>query len=271
MTTARDDGDHLLLTGRWGSLAATPLGGTVTSWRPRGVPRLFTSRAARPALGEMWHGGVPLCTPWFGQAAGAGWRVPWSHGLASRVRWDVTGAEGDDEGARLTMTTTGAATAGLPGADRYPADLTYLLDVRADARRLELRLTIGSPTEDTAVDAVFHPYFSADATAEEVHGLDGVAFHDYADDSDGVQAGPVRAAGPINRVYVGAPPVRLARSGLRLDGDGCDTVVVWNPGPSSGQVPGDEWGSFACVEYGALGVAIPAGGTHEVTLRVTAS
>jgi glucose-6-phosphate 1-epimerase len=102
--TTPDDTDLLLLDGDWGSLGVTRLGATVSSWRPRGVERLFTAGDATPALGRMWQGGIPVCAPWFGQAVGQGWAVPWSHGLVSRVRWDVVGVSDAAHEARVSLT-----------------------------------------------------------------------------------------------------------------------------------------------------------------------
>jgi glucose-6-phosphate 1-epimerase len=267
--TTPDDTDLLLLDGDWGSLGVTRLGATVSSWRPRGVERLFTAGDATPALGRMWQGGIPVCAPWFGQAVGQGWAVPWSHGLVSRVRWDVVGVSDAAHEARVSLTTDAAATAHLPGADRFPLDLRYRLDIAADDRSLTMALTVASPTADAVIDAVFHPYLAADARGEAAEGLEGVAFHDYATGADGVDRSPVPLAGPIDRVYAGARPVVLPGAELRMDARGADTVVVWNPGPGTSKVPADEWADFACVEYGALARPIPAGGELAIALTLT--
>ncbi len=267
MTTPIDP-DLISLTGPWGSLAVNRRGATVSSWRPGGVERLFTSRDADPAQGRMWHGGIPLCAPWFGQGIAQGWAVPFSHGLVSRTRWDVVDFSEDASGAQVTLTTDATATAHLQGSERFPRDLSYRLDVTADADALTLALMIASPTADAVVDAVFHPYLATDAREETIDTLAGIAFHDYATGSDGVDADPVSAAGPVDRVYADARPVRLPHAGLLLDGAGADTMVVWNPGPGGSQVA-DEWARFVCVEYGVLARPIPAGGMLSVALALT--
>lgn len=244
----------------------------MSSWQPGGVERLFTSRDADLTQGRMWHGGIPLCTPWFGQAVGSGWTVPWGHGLVSRTRWEVVDSFADATGARVALRTDATATAHLQGTERFPRDLSYRLDVTADEKALTLTLTIASPTADAVVDAVFHPYFATDAREETIDSLAGIPFHDYATGTDGVDAAPVPAAGPVDRVYAGARSVTLPHAGLLLDGAGADTVVLWNPGPGSPKVPDEEWAGFVCVEYGALGRRIPAGETIEVglSLRIAA-
>ncbi len=258
--------DLISLSGAWGSLAVHRQGGTVTSWRPSGAERLFTASDADPTLGRMWQGGIPVCAPWFGQGIAQGWAVPWTHGLVSRAQWEVAELS-EDDGARVSLACDGSATAHLVGAERFPADLRYRLDVAADERSLSLALTVESPTADTVIDAVLHPYFAADAREETVTGLEGVAFHDYATGTDGVDLAPVRLEGPVDRVYAGAGPVVLP--GLRMAAEGADTVVVWNPGPGTSKVPADEWADFACVEYGALARPIPAGGALRIALTLT--
>lgn len=259
--------------GQWGRGRVTPVGGCVLSWAPEPHgEQLFVSRDAVIGAGAMWHGGIPVCAPWFGAGQGD-WEVPHGHGLVSRVPWRVGDVVRGDDAARISLTVDAADTAHLPGADRYPADLTYRLDIEM-GRHLTLSLTIGSPSTDVSVDEAFHPYLAVDATRATVSGLDGVGFRDFAGDATpDMEHGPVRLGHLLDRVYDDYAPVTLSdgRRTLRLSADGAASTVVWNPGPGGWQV-GDEWAGFACIEHGNVqnrAVTIPAGGSHTLTLTIS--
>lgn len=261
------------LSGAWGELDVHEIGGNVAGWRPGGHERLYRASNAVIGTDDMWHGGIPVCTPWFGGGRGD-WEIPFIHGLVSRVRWVPRELKVDDAGARVVLGTDGLATRGLPGADRYPADLTYDLTVAADATSLTVELTVGSPSREVTVEIALHPYLLTDVPNSTVTGLAGVAYDDFADASRAVEPGAVALGGYLDRVYAAAPRTTLTDgdTGLRLDGVGANSIIVWNPGPVNDQVPGQEWAQFACVEYGnvkAGALTIPAGGAHTLRLRLT--
>lgn len=267
-------GDGLIsLSGDWGSISVHELGATVTSWRPGGREALFTASDETPGAAPMWHGGIPVCAPWFGAGPGD-WKVPFSHGLVSRVRWKVISTASDDDRAHLTLATDAAATRDLPGANHFPSDLRYVLDIVADASRLTLGLTIVSPTRDAVVELAFHPYLLTDAPTASVAGLESVGFTDYAVSAVGSEDSPVAVGRYLDRVYEQARPTKVtSQSGsLRLAAQGASSVIVWNPGPAGTQVPDGEWERFVCVEYGCVKrnqTLIPAGGTHLLRMTIT--
>lgn len=259
------------LSGAWGRGAITEAGACVLSWAPAGVGEvLFVSRGAEVVEGQMWHGGIPVCAPWFGQGQGD-WAVPHTHGLVSRVPWRTVALEQADDAARARFAVDAADTAHLPGTARYPDDLTYRLDVTMGAS-LSLALTVESPTREISIDEAFHPYLAIDASRAVVAGLEGVGFRDFAvGGSAGSETEPVRLDRHVDRVYDAASPTVLADGGreVALSADGAASTVVWNPGP--GGSVGDEWARFACVEYGNVqgrAVTIPAGGSHTLTLKI---
>ena len=259
------------LAGRWGQGAVTEIGACVMSWAPVGFGELlFVSKSASMQVGQMWHGGIPVCAPWFGLGRGD-WQVPHGHGLVSRVVWTLDSVEEADDAARLTLSTDARATAHLPGAERYPDDLGYRLDITMGST-LELALTVSSPTRDVVVDQALHPYFRLDAQRAHVEGLEGVRYVDFAADAQRQTAdGPVGVGVHLDRVYDAAPATRIVdgHRELRLDGAGASSVVVWNPGPCGSLE--DEWQHFACVEYGTVqgnAVTIAAGSSHTLGMRI---
>lgn len=262
------------LSGQWGSLKVHRFGATVMSWAPGGLDQLFVSEGTVVELGRMWHGGIPLCAPWFGQGLGLDWEVPFGHGLVSRVAWEAEEVHCDDEGARITLVTDGAATAHLDGASRFPADLSYRYEVAADDTSLSLRLTVTSPTQPAHLEAMFHPYLAVDAPATTLTGLGGLAFRDYATSADGAEPDPLRFAGAVDRVYAEAPEVTLADPShtLALTPEGASTSVVWNPGPDDQRFAAGTWQRFCCVEFGdAAGGAVDlaAGASHTIGMRLS--
>ncbi|AQP47842.1 hypothetical protein BW730_10395 [Tessaracoccus aquimaris] len=270
MTASPDDA--LFLSGSWGSLSVHPIGATVTSWRPGGREALYTASDAVPGTEAMWHGGIPVCTPWFGVGTGD-WEVPFIHGLVSRVRWRVVASEAGEDRAHVVLATDGAATAHLPGADRFPADLRYELDVVADASRLTLGLTVATPSRDAVVEMALHPYLLTDARTATVDGLQGARYTDYAAGVDGTDDAPVPVGRYLDRVYREYRPTTIVsdEGTLRLAAQGAGSVVVWNPGPEDPPVPGDEWSRFVCVEYGEVkstAVLIPAGASHLLRMTI---
>lgn len=270
--------DEIFVSGSWGSGAVSAFGATVTSWRPGGDEWLFVARDAKPGPGASEHAGIPLCAPWFGVGQGD-WTPPHKHGLVRLVQWDVVDVVELDDEARVRLAVDAARFAGLPGADRYPADLVFSLDI-SFGRGLEYALTVLSPSEGFAMDHGLHPYFAvSDLSTVSVEGLEGIAFRDYAQDgASGVSDAPVRFGHHIDRVYDDAPALIL-RDGdraLRLNAEGAGSSIVWSPGvesgPATGGLAGDEWRRFVCVEYGNVqgqATLLKPGVPH--TLRMTAT
>lgn len=262
------------LHGTWGRGRVSELGACVLSWEPAGRGEvLWMAREAQLRVGHMWHGGIPVCAPWFGSGRGEV-TVPFTHGLVSRVPWAMDLLEQSDDGARMVLTLDSPAVAHLPGADLYPPDLGYRLDARMDRRRLAVALTVTSPTRAVVLDLALHPYFTLDARGGAVEGLDGVPFRDFAAGAElAVEDGPVAVGRHLDRVYAAAPDVTLRDPvrRIRLSAEGATSTIVWNPGPGGREVASGEWTEFACVEYGCVqggSVSVPAGGSHTVALSV---
>lgn len=262
------------LSGAWGTARVAELGACVLSWRPAGAADvLFMSRAAELTPGTMWHGGIPVCAPWFGSGQGD-WEVPHVHGLVARVPWRTESVEQDDDGARVVMTLSSADVAAVQGADRYPDDLAYVLEVDVTAAALTVALTIASPSTDVRVDLALHPYLAIDATRATITGLEGVEFRIPAQGWATATDDDVFAFdGYADRVYDAAPPLFLSdgERTRRLTSSGATSTVVWNPGPEDPGVPADEAAEFVCVEFGNVrggAVEVPAGGEHRLSMTI---
>lgn len=256
-------------------------GATVTSWRPSGQDHdvLFLSRASRFETGAAIRGGTPLCAPWFGPGRD-GDRKP-GHGFVRVAPWTLRSASATPDGAvRVILDLTAAEYAGLPDAAGYPDDVrfTYTVDFGAE---LVMTLQTTAGASDLPHEEALHTYLRVgDVRTMRLEGLEGAA---YVDKTDGgrrkTQAGPLTVTGETDRVFASAAPVRVVDPqfgrGIEITGTGQANTVVWNPWADKGSAladVGEEWPEFVCVEAAnALddSLVIPAGGTHEITQRLS--
>lgn len=248
------------------SASATDRGATITSWHPQDAHEaLFVTRDANEDA--EFHGGIPLCAPWFAKGR-PGADVPRPHGLVRWVDWNFLGAKTMPGATRMTWELEQSEVAHLPGADAYPADLHYRYEATFGAR-LDVALTISSPTEPTIVDQAFHSYFLVNNVAQtRVRGLAGTGFDELA------------VPGAHDEIYFDAltddgVDIILPDRIITVTGQGARDVVVWNPGveyaAGLADFAGDEWARMLCVEIGNVqhnAVAIPAGGSHTMAMTI---
>lgn len=253
-------------------------GGHVLSYRPVGhSPVLWTSRtmmATRP--GKAIRGGIPVCWPWFGAAAGGG---P-AHGFARTARWNLlrTAHGARDTSVALVLEDSEETRALWPRAFRLELEVTV-------GGKLSVSLT----THNTG-DAPFsytealHSYYRVkDASLAKVLGLEGKAYLDKAPGGrDAIQDGPVTFSAETDRVYPAAdgacrildPAIRRR---INIVKTGSAATVVWNPWAAKAasmtdMLPGD-YTRFVCVETanaGAEPLVLDPGKSHEMRMEVTA-
>jgi glucose-6-phosphate 1-epimerase len=139
------------------------------------------------------------------------------------------------------------------------------LSVRLHAAQLVVELVcINTGTSSFAFSAALHSYFAVDAIARtRLEGLQGTRFLDTTCDrelTDDAEAIAFDGA-EIDRIHWGvgdrAMTLRTPTSAMRIEAEGFDDAVVWNPGPQkaaalSDLTRGDE-ARFVCVEAAAIG------------------
>jgi D-hexose-6-phosphate mutarotase len=251
-------------------------GATVTDWTPRGSePVLWVSSESHFTRERPIRGGVPLCFPWFGSAAGHPELPP--HGFARLSDWSLVGAhdDGGDVTLRLALTERDAA-----GACGWPHRFEALYTIVVGAR-LSLALTVtNTGTDGLVFEEAFHTYFGVrEIGATEVTGLEGTAFLDQLAGPEPMGGEPhaVRFEAETDRIYLDADApttvrdLRAGRSVLITKG-GSETTVVWNPWITKAADLSDfgdhEWKTMVCVEVCNIGdaaIRLAPGGSHTMT------
>ncbi len=241
---------------RGGHYATLDAGAQAVAWQPPGQnPVLWLSPLASFEPGRAVRGGVPVVFPWFG-AGPSGDRRP-AHGFARTAIW-----------RRDRVTNELAASGHLDvkhsldeaDFDSAPFDAELTTSISPDHVEVSLRVT-NTGTDRFTYEEALHTYLSVSSVGQvAVDGLAGCAYLDKVDGAgpdEAVQAGPVRFAGEVDRVYRHTTDAVVSDPGwgreIHVGKRGSANTVIWNPGPTKGRALGDvgpNWSGFVCVEAG---------------------
>jgi D-hexose-6-phosphate mutarotase len=232
-----------------GSMAMTPHGAHVLSFRPAGgADMLWLSPCSRMIAGQPIRGGIPLCLPWFGPHPQG---LP-QHGFARITDWRLDRIEAMPDGATaLTLSLSDDEVT----RSIWPYQFMFRLDIRV-GRELTMTLSVANTGDDAMpVAFAFHTYFAVgDVTRTRVLGLDGVTYVDRLDGQKRkTQSGELLVPGEIQRLYYDVPRVQRIESPLanyRIEG-GTVCSLVWNCGDNDRTVPDIGEGNhktYVCVE-----------------------
>lgn len=253
------------------------LGGQLLSWRPAGgEEQCYDSPLRQP--GAALRGGVPVIFPQFA-AQGPGPR----HGIARTRTWRTVQHErGRDDAMVVLRLEHDAGTRA-----QWPHAFALELTVRIRAAVLEMELAVENLGEAAfSFQAALHSYWRvADAGAVMIEGLQDRRYIDAALGKEGVQHSrglELMAGRAIDRQVFGpAAPLTLTEwtetgsRALRIDTEGFDDAVVWNPGPGHGlaDLPENDWQRFVCLEVAQIEqpVWLAAGTEWWARQRVTAA
>ena len=220
-------------------------GARILSFAVGGEELLWNDTPPQLAASDWAHGGIPTCWPWFGVATNE-----LIHGTAWRSEFKTIrrNESKDRSEAELLLET----------AD---AKLTLRLAL-TDALALEME-TQNTGTNAFRFSAGFHPYLRvAERDAVRVEGVDGLSYEDDPScpvPASGTWSGPLPITNNVDRIFSlgGAAPstLRLVDAAQRrtiiVESVGADAANVWNPGAAKlcpGNIPGDSWRRFVCVE-----------------------
>jgi len=246
-------------------------GAHLTAFQPRGAkPVLFMSQKSWFEANKPIRGGVPVCFPWFGPKLGSP-ESP-AHGFARIRDWELDSCVRQPDGT----VRVGFAL----DSDESSLKLAFGI-----GRSLEMDLEVRAKTAFTFEEAL-HTYFRVgDVRKVSVEGLDNT---DYLDKTDSFRRKtqapePIRITGETDRIYLNTRSACIVRDPLlertiRVEKEGSDTTVVWNPWIAKAKAMpdfgDDEWPEMICVETANVGdgaVRLQAGQTHRMRVRVTLS
>lgn len=230
-------------------------GAHVTSFQNEGEePLLFMSTSARIARGNMLHGGIPLCFPWFGNRDGE----KLSHGFARNTIWDLVRTSITREGEVEIVFQLPKSI--LQESGWAPVEVFYQVTV---GKTLQLELTVNNTTLIPFVfEECFHTYFFVGAIGEaEVHGLKGLTYLDKNEDFAAKKelSDELPIVGETNSVYLNSTaPVEIHDRSLkriiRIEKENSRSTIVWNPWGEKAKTIADfgpeDYRNMLCVESG---------------------
>ncbi|MGJ8687818.1 MAG: D-hexose-6-phosphate mutarotase [Spongiibacteraceae bacterium] len=250
-------------------------GAQVLSFVPVGQKELlWLSPRAVYKEGEAIRGGIPICLPWFGvnrRQEGA-----LKHGFARLQNWQYNGVLADSSESLTIGFSLCSKTADLA---LFPWPFSAELHIEF-SHCLTLRLTVNNLAgEALPLSFAFHSYFAVtDLAQAEVLGLEE---REYLDNClelvRSQQQSPLVFNQAVDRVYPASPQPQRIRTGgqdVVVEGDGCDTVIVWNPGLQGAEKMADVAGchsEFVCVERGMAfddELNLAPGERHSCELRL---
>jgi glucose-6-phosphate 1-epimerase len=254
------DGEQVLVLSAGGAEARVALRGAhVLSFRPAGhEDLLWRAPASRFGVDSYFHGGIPLCWPWFALHEEAGMPL---HGFVRSMPWSVTEVDAD---SNVSMVVLGCEPTDSTRA-LWPHSFELRCTISLGQSLLSVDLDVlNTDTASWTFQGALHTYLRVGAVDQaRILGLDGV---DYLDKTDSharrTQRGALSIAGETDSIYLDTSgsievddPVLERR--IRVTRRGSRTAVVWNPGPGAagcceGFEPGSEAG-MVCVESAIAG------------------
>jgi len=269
----------VVLANKYGTAEIALMGANVLSYRPTGnFPVIFRPAKRDYNRGDSFHGGVPVCWPQFGNRFSK--ELP-QHGFARMMPFDVRASSYSEEMSEVTL--------GIRSNDEtkklWPHDFDLELVVTV-SMKLNLKLvTRNTGKAPFSYSAGFHPYLAVlDRDQVTVRGLDGCAFVDGRDMSNGRQSGDLAVDFAPDHIFT--MPATLKHELAVLDGGlrraiaivsaGNARTVVWNCGDEGrlSDFAAGEWKKYVCVEPVTDwpgGREIGPGETHELAMAIQAS
>ena len=246
---------NAVLAGRYGTAEVALLGANVLSYRPTGhAPVVF--RPGRPDSaynrGDKFHGGIPVCWPQFGNCFSKD--LP-QHGFASKLPFEVRGAEYTEEKTELTL--------GVKSSEETMKMWPHAFDLEVTVS-VTMKLNLTQRTKNTGdspfqFSCGFHPYLALrERDASTVRSIDGLKCLWARREGDtGMRKGDLVLDHAPDDVFVlpDAPKHEFVvldpglRRAIAVVSTGNTRQIIWNCGdePPCDFGP-DDWRKYVCVE-----------------------
>ncbi|MYM72185.1 D-hexose-6-phosphate mutarotase [Duganella sp. FT134W] len=236
------------LTAADGAQATVSLfGAHLLSWKTAdGKERLFVSSQTPLDGSKAIRGGVPVIFPQF-NVRGPGLR----HGFARVSTWRLTG-----QGDSFVEFSLAPSDLSAEHAQAWPHDFTLTLRFTLRAAALDISYSAHNPGQQAYDFGVaLHTYYDVghlDATS--ISGLQHQQFLDHHNQTLVQDTPALHFTEKHDRMYQSTPGVTLntADATLRLQQQGFDQWVVWNPGKDDAaaltDLADDEYLRFVCIE-----------------------
>jgi glucose-6-phosphate 1-epimerase len=236
------------LTAADGAQATVSLfGAHLLSWKTAdGKERLFVSSQTPLDGSKAIRGGVPVIFPQF-NVRGPGLR----HGFARVSTWRLTG-----QGDSFVEFSLAPSDLSAEHAQAWPHDFTLTLRFTLRGDALDISYSAHNPGQQAYDFGVaLHTYYDVghlDATS--ISGLQHQQFLDHHNQTLVQDTPALHFTEKHDRMYQSTPSVTLntADATLRLEQQGFDQWVVWNPGKDDAaaltDLADDEYLRFVCIE-----------------------
>ena len=230
-------------------------GAQLLEFTPRGEKALlWLSPLAEYTAGRAVRGGVPICLPWFGVHPDDPAKP--KHGFVRVRQWSLAKLRQNKSGHHIVTLCYRSQRDTL---ELFPFRFSAELEISLSSK-VVLNLTVkNEDTRSMPASWAFHSYFAVSALESvSVSGLENCI---YLDNTAGLrsqrQQGQVRFEGEVDRVYqnIGTSQCIEGNSPVSVQGENCNTVIIWNPGEELASrmvdIGADNYRSFICVERGA--------------------
>ncbi len=245
---------------------------------------LWLSGQAEYKQGQSVRGGIPVCWPWFGNAAMNPAAVKAAitdpeqapaHGFARARQWQLSDLYEACDRVEITLTLNDHQHP--QWAAQLNAEAQFIF--RADSLAVNV-ISQNNGTEPVCFSQALHTYFPTDdVRATQVLGFEGERYIETLEGwCEKTQQGPVRFNGETDRIYDATRPLRLIspQQRLLLQSCGSASAVVWNPHIEKSlrlsQFAADAWMRMFCVETAnafADVITLAAGEKHCLGLQLS--
>ncbi|MEC7545602.1 MAG: D-hexose-6-phosphate mutarotase [Pseudomonadota bacterium] len=258
----------------------TTQGAQLLRFRAQNRDWLWLSDKAEYKRGTSLRGGIPVCWPWFGDAAKNPTAIqtmissdqPPAHGFARSQEWELRSFSESDEAVEIRLALA-------PGQHpSWKGDASVELNMSLSSAALSLQLTTTAGKSPVCYSQALHTYFpTSEIDSTHIEGLSGNHYIDALDQwSEKTQEGAVTFNEETDRIYAVDRPLVLTTPEytMRLTGNN-HTAVVWNPWVEKSkrlsQFDDDAWQRMFCVESANVmqdAVQLQPGESHTLEMRL---